>query len=128
MSTGRPDIRPQQLAQARGFIQEAADYPEAVSTAWTDLQDWEELTASKQAEISGLLPWIASQEWPPEVATPVKHQFERLPNGSIDDFAHEVEADFGGHNGPRCEVCGTAFCEHCTPDRYDEECPGMWVE
>lgn len=28
------------------------------------------------------------------------------------------------HNGPECIVCGAAFCEHCEPERLDEECPG----
>lgn len=128
VSTERPDIRAQQLAQARGANPDSSDYPDAVQDAWNDLLDWEELPAPEQAKIAGLLPWIASQEWTPEIATPVKHQWKRLPNGSIDDSAHDVEADFGGHNGPRCEVCGTVFCKHCTPDRYDEECPGIWVE
>ncbi|GAA0853563.1 hypothetical protein ACFQVD_26340 [Streptosporangium amethystogenes subsp. fukuiense] len=127
-SAERPDIRAQQLAQARGSIPESSDYPEAVADAWNDLLDWEDLPAPNQAEIRALLPWIASQEWPPEIATPVKHQFKRLPNGSIDNFAHDVETDSGGHNGPRCEVCGTVFCQHCAPDRYEEECPGVWVE
>jgi hypothetical protein len=50
----------------------------------------------------------------------MKHDFKKRSDGTIDRMA-----DFGGdHNGPKCKICGTTFCEHCNPEMYDEECPG----
>jgi hypothetical protein len=50
----------------------------------------------------------------------MKHDFKKKSDGTIDTVAMSE----GFHNGPICKVCGEYFCEHCNPERMDEECPG----
>ena len=47
-----------------------------------------------------------------------KHVWKKNDDGTIDTFAYSYEH----HNGPVCLVCGREFCEHCTPECYDQEC------
>ena len=47
-----------------------------------------------------------------------KHLWYKDKNGEIDMW----RLDIGFHNGPECQVCHAAFCEHCTPNFDDEEC------
>lgn len=47
-----------------------------------------------------------------------KHLWYKNKNGEIDMW----RLDIGFHNGPECQVCHAAFCEHCTPNFDDEEC------
>lgn len=44
------------------------------------------------------------------------HTWIKNEDGKIDDWA--VASGFC--NGPRCEVCGYSFCEHCNPDGYND--------
>ena len=46
-----------------------------------------------------------------------KHIWRKRADGEIDYFA----VDFEYHNGPECEICGLSFCEHCHPEKFDEE-------
>lgn len=46
-----------------------------------------------------------------------KHIWRKRKDGEIDHFA----VDFEYHNGPECEICGLHFCEHCHPEKFDEE-------
>lgn len=52
-----------------------------------------------------------------------EHQWRRI-RGEVDHFAHEVDDESTGHNGPHCTVCDLFFCEHCQPDAWKFECPG----
>jgi hypothetical protein len=54
----------------------------------------------------------------------VEHQWKREADGEVDVFAHDVEFEGGGHNGPRCTVCDLFFCQHCQPKAWRFECPG----
>lgn len=47
-----------------------------------------------------------------------RHLWYKDENGNID----ERRVDNGFHNGPECQICHTAFCEHCTPDWSTTEC------
>ena len=47
-----------------------------------------------------------------------KHLWRKDKNGKIDMW----QLDCGYHNGPECEVCGIAICEHCHEDWADLEC------
>lgn len=47
-----------------------------------------------------------------------RHLWYKDENGNIDEW--RVENGF--HNGPECQICHTAFCEHCTPDWSTTEC------
>lgn len=47
-----------------------------------------------------------------------RHLWYKDENGNIDEW----RADNGFHNGPECQICHTAFCEHCTPDWSTTEC------
>ena len=40
-----------------------------------------------------------------------RHLWYKDENGNIDEW----RCDNGFHNGPECQICHTAFCEHCTP-------------
>lgn len=55
------------------------------------------------------------------------HRLRRLEDGTIDDFAFDVDPQFAGrgHNGVRCELCNDVFCVHCTDDEQacDIEAP-----
>jgi hypothetical protein len=53
----------------------------------------------------------------------VNHTWKRDERGEIDEFAHDVEAETTGHNGPRCTVCGFFFFIHCA-DAWGHVCPG----
>ena len=46
-----------------------------------------------------------------------KHIWRKTEGGEVDYFAF----DFEYHNGPECEICGFHFCEHCYPEKFDEE-------
>jgi hypothetical protein len=49
-----------------------------------------------------------------------KHKWQKLPSGNINEFAVS-----GGYcNGPICVECGHSFCEHCSPEEWESECPG----
>jgi len=50
----------------------------------------------------------------------MKHKWQKLGNGEINDFAMSE----GFHNGPVCVECGFHFCEHCQPEERESECPG----
>lgn len=52
------------------------------------------------------------------------HQWKLTPEGNVDTFAIEWKEPEGfiRHNGPACEVCGLAFCEHCH-DWWATPCP-----
>lgn len=43
-----------------------------------------------------------------------KHLWYRDKAGEIDEW----RLDYGFHNGPECQICGEAFCEHCHKDCY----------
>ena len=47
-----------------------------------------------------------------------RHLWYEDENGNIDEW----RVDNGFHNGPECQICHTAFCEHCTPDWATTEC------
>ena len=47
-----------------------------------------------------------------------RHLWYKDENGNIDEW----RVDNGFHNGPECQICHTAFCEHCTPDWSTTEC------
>nr|DAL81504.1 MAG TPA: GENERAL NEGATIVE REGULATOR OF TRANSCRIPTION, SIGNALING PROTEIN, NOT4 RING.8A [Caudoviricetes sp.] len=47
-----------------------------------------------------------------------RHLWYKDENGNIDEW----RVDNGFHNGPECQICHTAFCEHCTPDWLTTEC------
>ena len=47
-----------------------------------------------------------------------KHLWYKNKDGEVDNW----QLDCGYHNGPRCEVCGESFCEHCDPDWAEYEC------
>lgn len=47
-----------------------------------------------------------------------KHLWYRDSHGEIDEW----RLDYGFHNGPECQICGEAFCEHCHKDWADKEC------
>ena len=47
-----------------------------------------------------------------------RHLWYKGENGNIDEW----RVDNGFHNGPECQICHTAFCEHCTPDWSTTEC------
>lgn len=47
-----------------------------------------------------------------------KHLWYRDKAGEIDEW----RLDIGFHNGPECQICGEAFCEHCHKDWADKEC------
>lgn len=47
-----------------------------------------------------------------------RHLWYKDENGNIDEW----RVDNGLHNGPECQICHTAFCEHCTPDWSTTEC------
>lgn len=47
-----------------------------------------------------------------------RHLWYEDENGNIDKW----RVDNGFHNGPECQICHTAFCEHCTPDWSTTEC------
>lgn len=47
-----------------------------------------------------------------------RHLWYKDKNGNIDEW----RVDNGFHNGPECQICHTAFCEHCTPDWSTTEC------
>lgn len=49
----------------------------------------------------------------------MKHDWVLNEHGDI-DFWRLAE---GYHNGPECIRCGQTFCEHCSPECYNEECP-----
>jgi hypothetical protein len=55
----------------------------------------------------------------------VKHDWQRTPDGEVDEFAFDYEEPEGlrGHNGPRCQRCHRVVCHHCVPNYDDEECP-----
>lgn len=46
-----------------------------------------------------------------------KHIWRKTKSGEVDEFWNEYEY----HNGPGCEVCGFSFCEHCNPEKWDDE-------
>lgn len=51
------------------------------------------------------------------------HKLVRDKNGEIDDFQLDVEPGGGrGHSGPRCELCGKAWCIWC--EDKPEPCTG----
>lgn len=44
--------------------------------------------------------------------------------GEVDWFAYEDDENC--HNGPRCSLCGDAWCQHCwSPRGDDEKCVGL---
>lgn len=47
-----------------------------------------------------------------------RHLWYKDKNGNIDEW----RVANGFHNGPECQICHTAFCEHCTPDWSTTEC------
>ena len=47
-----------------------------------------------------------------------RHLWYKDENGNIDEW----RVANGFHNGPECQICHTAFCEHCTPDWSTTEC------
>nr|UWG15763.1 MAG: hypothetical protein [Bacteriophage sp.] len=47
-----------------------------------------------------------------------RHLWYKDENGNIDEW----RVDNGFHNGPECQICHAAFCEHCTPDWSTTEC------
>lgn len=51
----------------------------------------------------------------------MKHDWVLDQDGDIDIWQLEMDP----HNGPRCLRCDRAFCEHCKPEIYDEECPSQ---
>lgn len=54
----------------------------------------------------------------------MKHDWILEPNGDIDVWRLEYEYC----NGPECRRCGEAFCEHCYPKLWDEECPSEQLD
>jgi hypothetical protein len=52
------------------------------------------------------------------------HTWKLDERGEPDTFAHDVETETQGHNGPMCTVCDFFFCVHCAPDAWQHECPG----
>ena len=46
-----------------------------------------------------------------------KHIWRKTKSGEVDEFWYEYDY----HNGPGCEVCGFSFCEHCDPEKWDDE-------
>jgi len=56
-----------------------------------------------------------------------RHSWLGLPDGEVDRFALDVNAEYGGHNGPLCTTCGLYFCEHCHRTYWQSECPGVVV-
>ncbi|MFG1846746.1 hypothetical protein [Micromonospora carbonacea] len=54
----------------------------------------------------------------------MSHTWQTDAKGRPDNFAHDVEFEGRGHNGPCCTVCGFFFCEHCWPDGWKQTCPG----
>lgn len=57
-------------------------------------------------------------------AANVEHVWLLDDHGDPDTMAHDVEVGSGGHNGPRCTVCGFFFCVHCAPQGWQHCCPG----
>lgn len=53
------------------------------------------------------------------------HVWKRDSDGMIDWFAG---SDYGFHNGPLCLRCGDGFCEHCNPEKIQEDCPAYGAE
>lgn len=52
----------------------------------------------------------------------VGHKLKRDQDGAVDAWV--LAGDY--HNGPGCEVCGEAWCEHCQDDAKDiEPCIGV---
>jgi hypothetical protein len=47
-----------------------------------------------------------------------EHQWMLDKDGNVDRW----RVCDGYHNGPECEVCGYAFCEHCKREGWDTEC------
>ena len=47
-----------------------------------------------------------------------EHLWCKDDDGSIDMFALDHEY----HNGPMCQICREAFCEHCTPNWENDKC------
>lgn len=50
----------------------------------------------------------------------MKHDWILDEDGEIDVW----QLSTGYHNGPRCYRCGEAFCEHCYPEIFTEDCQG----
>lgn len=48
----------------------------------------------------------------------MKHDWYIDQDGNVDVWRLEYEY----HNGPKCRRCLEAFCEHCEPGIWDEEC------
>lgn len=54
----------------------------------------------------------------------MKHRWRLNEDGEVDMFASEE----GFHNGPFCEECWEAPCEHCAPGWADlDDCTGRFV-
>lgn len=74
----------------------------------------------------------ASDLYPGEKAailSPRGHIWKADDDGTVDFFALDVEdfESFGGHNGPRCTVCGFSYCVHCHQDGPPKGCAGPTV-
>lgn len=56
------------------------------------------------------------------------HVWQTDEDGAVDNGAFDIEGETMGHNGPRCIACGFFFCEHCRPDWWQSECPGVRID
>ena len=56
-----------------------------------------------------------------------QHEWLLDESGEIDTSAFEIEREFRGHNGPRCNLCGYCVCIWCE-DEIEEECDGKQGE
>ena len=58
------------------------------------------------------------------------HKLIRGDDGKIDEFQLDVDMEdgaYGGHNGPRCEICRDTWCVWCHEE--PKPCPGRpWWE
>ena len=74
-------------------------------------------------------PSTMAEELIPEGHPSAPHKWELDDRGRVNLFA--LDEDFtegwGGHNGPRCTVCGLTFCEHCH-DYWATPCPSDYWE
>jgi hypothetical protein len=47
------------------------------------------------------------------------HILYRTSDGTIDMFKYTAGDK---HNGPKCLVCEEEWCQHCNPEKMNEEC------
>jgi hypothetical protein len=55
---------------------------------------------------------------------PKGHKWFKNEDGNVDIW----RVDVGFHNGPKCELCGYSFCEHCKKWEDIPECTVKDIE